>query len=84
MLIEAALVTSQWLYCVGYPIFVAQNTHAILASCLASPPSELCLTLVQLAVCIPYCWVRRVSSLSGAMLVTNLCLWSSLRYSDTV
>lgn len=78
--VEAALVTSQWLYCVGYPIFVAQNVRAVLLSFLAeeSCPSVLLLMCLQLPLMAVYCWVRQIASLSAAMFAANLSLWGSL------
>lgn len=78
--VEAALVTSQWLYCVGYPIFIAQNLRAVLLSFVAEGacPSVLLLMLAQFPLMAVYCWVRQIASLSAAMFAANLCLWGSL------
>eukprot|EP00310_Coccolithus_braarudii_P014243 CAMPEP_0183358184 /NCGR_PEP_ID=MMETSP0164_2-20130417/48465_1 /TAXON_ID=221442 /ORGANISM="Coccolithus pelagicus ssp braarudi, Strain PLY182g" /LENGTH=286 /DNA_ID=CAMNT_0025532029 /DNA_START=141 /DNA_END=997 /DNA_ORIENTATION=+ len=79
-LVEWCLVISQWLYCVGYPIFVARNMQQVVAVAFphTTPPTILALTLAQLPVLVPYCWVRDIRCLGYPMLVANLCLWGSL------
>ena len=76
--VEACLVTSQWLYCVGYPIFAAQNLQAVLASFMSSPPSVAAMIALQLPLIVPYCWIRQIQRLGNAMVVANLFIWSSL------
>ena len=77
-LVEGCLVTSQWLYCVGYPIFVARNLQCVLSAAMSEPPSLRTLTLMQLPVLVPYCWVRDIRSLGYPMLAANVFLWGSL------
>ena len=76
--VEVCVVVSQWLLCVGYPIFVARNLHSLLEALMPSPPPPLTLTLAQLPLLVPYCWVRDLSYLGYPMLAANVCLWSSL------
>lgn len=83
LLVESCLVVSQWLYCVGYPIFVATNVQRVLAtsgvsSFSSAPPSLAALTLLQLPVLVPYCWVREIRYLGYPMLLANVCLWGAL------
>jgi len=77
-LVEACLVVSQWLYCVGYPIFVAKNLQQVLVALLPQAPSLVILTLAQLPILVPYCWVRDIHYLGYPMLLANICLWGSL------
>jgi len=42
------------------------------------PPSIATLTLAQLPVLVPYCWVRDIHYLGYPMVVANVCLWGSL------
>lgn len=80
VMVEACLVVSQWLYCVGYPIFVARNLESVLLALLPAEaaPSLVTLTVAQLPILVPYCWVRDLHYLGYPMLVANVCLWGSL------
>ena len=78
LLVESCLAVSQWLYCVGYPIFVARNMQYVLAAFLPAPPPLPLLTLIQLPILIPYCWIRDLHYLGYPMLMANVCLWGSL------
>jgi hypothetical protein len=51
---------------VGYPIFVARNVHAVLAALMPSAPSLVALTLAQLPVLVPYCWLRDLRYLGAS------------------
>lgn len=77
-LVEGCIACSQWLYCVGYPIFVARNVQQVLAAFVLEPPSIATLTVAQLPVLVPYCWVRDIRHLGPSMLVANTCLWGCL------
>ena len=70
LMVEICLVTSQWLYCVGYPIFVAQNLHAVFGA-FREPPSVASLIVLQLPLVIPYCWVRQIQKLGRPMILSN-------------
>ena len=76
--VEFCLAGSQFLYCVGYPIFIAENMRAVFHALLGFEASVPALIAVQLAVLIPYCWVTRLDALGGAMLVANIGVWGSL------
>jgi len=78
VIVDSCLVASQFLFCVSYPIFIATNTRAVLESLLPLPPSVTFLTLVQLPVLVPYCWVRDIHRLGWPMLVANLVLWCTV------
>mmetsp|Transcript_26732 Transcript_26732/g.85734 ORF Transcript_26732/g.85734 Transcript_26732/m.85734 type:complete len:512 (-) Transcript_26732:150-1685(-) len=78
VIVDSCLVASQFLFCVSYPIFIATNTRAVLESLLPLPPSVTFLTLAQLPVLVPYCWVRDIHRLGWPMLVANLVLWCTV------
>lgn len=76
--VEFCLAGSQFLYCVGYPIFVAENMRAVLQLLLGVQAEVSLLIVVQLAVLVPYCWVTQLDALGGAMFIANICIWGSL------
>jgi proton-coupled amino acid transporter len=69
--VELCIGVSQFLYCAGYPIFVAQNVSAAVGGRVGVPA----LLLLQLPLLVPYCWVRSIERLGVALLLANVCLW---------
>ena len=50
----------------------------VLAAWMPRPPALVWLTLGQLPVLVPYCWLRDIHYLTYPMLIANICLWGAL------
>ncbi|CAM9172326.1 unnamed protein product, partial [Chrysoparadoxa australica] len=75
MLVEASLVCSQLGYCVTYLIYVANNISETAHKLWPSYPfgnAEL-LIAMQIAICIPLAWIRKLRVLGILMFVANAC-----------